>query len=547
MEASRRHAAGSSLAPAAAHARVSDTGAVGGRARHGDRVLAGLARLRDQGRWQAVVVAAVVALTALAAVRRLDALSAPYWIDEGISVGISSHPLSAIPDFLREDGSPPLYYVLLHIWLALFGSAPAATHALSAILAIACVPVAFWAAAPFGPWAGLAAAALMAFDPYVGLYADETRMYSLVLLLGLALCGALVRAFVLRRRGHIASFAVLAALLLYTHAWGIFLVGASGLAALALVAAGPDRRGLVRDTVLGFGGAALLFAPWVPTLLYQAAHTGAPWSHRPTGRSLVRAMSRIWSGRIAETVVFGVAAAGLLAVAVRGRPDARRGLIALAIVAVATLGSAYAYSRYGSPAWALRYLVVVLAPIAVLSASGLGGLSALGPLTVILVALLAWHGRPAATTLDRKSNVTQVAHVLAPSLPRGTLVFSTQPEQVPALAHELPAGMRFVTPLGAVPDPGVMDWRDAMPRLRAARYAPVLASRVRAMRPGGRLLLVQPQFRHPDSPWTRRIRMLARRWGRALRRSALLRRLRTVRPAHGSSRSTVSATLMERR
>jgi mannosyltransferase len=547
MAASRRHAAGSSLAAAAAHPRPLDPGGAAAARRYGDRAVAGLARVGGHVPWRAVVVAAIVALTAVAAVRRLEALSAPYWIDEGISVGISSHPLSAIPGLLRQDGSPPLYYVLLHVWIALFGSAPAATHALSAIVAIACVPVAFWAAAPFGPWAGVAAAALMALDPYVGLYADETRMYSLVLLLGLALCGAFLRAFVLRRRGHIASFAVFAALLLYTHAWGIFLVGATGLGVLALLAAGPDRPGLLRDAVLGYGGAALLFAPWLPTLLYQAAHTGAPWSHRPTGRSLVRAMSRIWSGRTAETVVLAVAAAGLVAAAVRGRPAARRGLIALAIVAVATLGSAYVYSRYGSPAWALRYLVVVLAPIAVLVAGGLGGLSALGPLAVILVALVAWHGRPTARTLDNKSNVTQVAHVLAPSLPRGTLVFSTQPEQVPELAHELPAGMRFATPLGAVPDPGVMDWRDAMPRLRAARYAPALESRVRALPPGRRLLLVQPQFSHPDSPWTRRIRVLAHRWGRALRRSGLVRRVRTVRPAHGSSRSTVSATLMVRR
>jgi mannosyltransferase len=493
------------------------------------------------------VAALVVGLTAVAAARRLEALAAPYWIDEGISVGISSHPLAAIPGLLRQDGSPPLYYLLLHVWIALFGSAPASTHALSAALAIACVPVAWWAAAPFGPWAGLAAAGLMAFDPYVGLYADETRMYTLVLLLGLALCGAFVRAFVLRRRAHVATFAVLAALLLYTHAWGLFLVAATGLGVLALLAAGPDRRGLLRDAVLGFGGAALLFAPWLPTLLYQAAHTGAPWSHRPTGRSLVRALARIFSGRTAETVVLAAGAAGLVAAAARGRPEARRGLFALAIVAVATLGSAFVFSRYGSPAWALRYMVVVLAPVAVLAAGGLGGLSAFGPVAVVLVALVAWHGRPTARTLDHKSNVTQVARMLAPSLPRGTLVFSTQPEQVPELAHELPSGMRFVTPLGAVPDPGVMDWRDAMARLRAARYAPVLETRVRAMRPGGRLLLVQPRFSHPDSPWTRTIREIARRWGRALRRSALVRRLRAVRPAHGSSRSTVSATLMARR
>jgi mannosyltransferase len=501
---------------------------------------------RNSAARRSLVIVAVAAVATVAAIMRLRALSAPYWIDEGISVGISAHPLGEIPGLLRLDGSPPLYYALLHVWMAMFGSAPAATHALSAVLVIGSVPVAYWAVAPFGAWPGIAASGLIALDPYVGLYADETRMYSLLLLLALALCGAFLRVFVLRRRVHVVTFAAIAASALYTHAWAAFLVGASAVAWLALVVVGPNRRELARDGLIAFGGAAVLFAPWVPTLLYQAAHTGAPWSHRPTGRSLVRAMARVWSGRRAELILLPAAGLGLLAGAVWGSPQARRGSLALAVIAAATLASAWLYSRYGSPAWALRYLVAVLGPLALVAALGLGRLTALGPLAVLAAALVAWHARPTVATLEHKSNVTHVARLLAPALAPGTLVVSTQPEQVPELAHELPPGMRFVTPLGAVPDPGVMDWRDAMPRLRAARFARVLGTRLRRLSPGTRVLLIQPRFSHPDSPWTLRIRDIARRWGRALRRSPLLRPVRFVRPRHGSSRSTVSATLLER-
>src|SRR2546423_12074966 len=86
-----------------------------------------------------LVAAGVAAFAVLAATLRLRALSAPYWIDEGISVGVAGHPLSAIPGVLRQDGSPPLYYLLLHLWMALFGSAPSSTYALYAGLAIVCV------------------------------------------------------------------------------------------------------------------------------------------------------------------------------------------------------------------------------------------------------------------------------------------------------------------------------------------------------------------------------------------------------------------------
>jgi hypothetical protein len=388
----------------------------------------------------------------------------------------------------------------------------------------------------------------MALDPYVGLYADETRMYSLVLLLALLVCGAFLRAFVLRRRGHVATFAALAALSLYAHAWGAFLVLGTVLAWVALVAVGPRRRAVARDGALAFGAAALLYAPWLPTLLYQTAHTGAPWSHRPTGRSLARAIARIWSGNRAELLLLPAAGAGLAIAALRGGGRGRRVLLAVAVIAAVTTVSAYAYSRYGSsPAWALRYLVVVLAPLALLVALGLGRLAVAGPLIVLAAALLAWHGRPTVATLERKSNVAHVVRVLMPALPPGSLVFSTQPEQVPELAHELPAGMRFATPLGRVSDPGVMDWRDALVRLRAARYSRRLGAELRWLRPGARLLLVQPVFGHPDSPWTRTIRQIAHRWWRVVRHSRLVRRLRVVRPTHGSSRSTVDAILMERR
>ena len=218
----------------------------------------------------------------------------------------------------------------------------------------------------------------------------------------------------------------------------------------------------------------------------------------------------------------------------------------MAVIALATLLAAFAYSRFGTPAWALRYLVVVLAPLVLLVALGLGRLALLGPLAVLAAALLAWHGRPTVATLSHKSNVALVARALAPALPRGTLVFSTQPEQVPELAHELPAGMRYETPLGTVADPGVMDWRDALTRLSAARFTAILGPQLRGLRRGARLLLVQPMFSHPDSPWTLKIRAIARRWGRAIGRSHFLRRVRAIRPAHGDSRSTVTAVLLER-
>src|SRR3712207_7245174 len=74
-------------------------------------------------------------LILLSLIVRTRALDAPFWIDEALSVGISSQPLSELPALLRQDGSPPLYYALLHGWIAVAGSSEVATHALSLVFA----------------------------------------------------------------------------------------------------------------------------------------------------------------------------------------------------------------------------------------------------------------------------------------------------------------------------------------------------------------------------------------------------------------------------
>ena len=70
--------------------------------------------------------------------------------------------------------------------------------------------------------------------------------------------------------------------MLYTHAWGIFFGVGAALALIPVWLASEDRRGLLRDARVRVRRApAVLFLPWLPTLLYQATHTGSPWDTAP--------------------------------------------------------------------------------------------------------------------------------------------------------------------------------------------------------------------------------------------------------------------------
>src|ERR1700752_4621273 len=87
----------------------------------------------------------VAVLMAVSLFIRTRYIGGEFWMDEGISVGIASHSLSAIPGVLRHDGSPPLYYMALHVWMRIFGSSGIETHAMSDLFSMLAIPVGLWA------------------------------------------------------------------------------------------------------------------------------------------------------------------------------------------------------------------------------------------------------------------------------------------------------------------------------------------------------------------------------------------------------------------
>ena len=121
-------------------------------------------------------------LMAVSTFLRTRYLSGQFWMDEAITTGISSHSLSAIPGILRHDGNPPLYYLLLHVWMSIFGTSEAATHALSVVFGLLTIPAGMWAGwSLFGRRAGLygreSCSRSARSSPQ---YAQETRMYELM-------------------------------------------------------------------------------------------------------------------------------------------------------------------------------------------------------------------------------------------------------------------------------------------------------------------------------------------------------------------------------
>jgi mannosyltransferase len=468
-----------------------------------------------------LAIAGLLALCMLSLALRWISLGDSFWMDEALSVGIASHPLGDIPGILRIDGSPPLYYAVLHVWMSLVGDGTQATQALSLGIAMLTIPAALWSGwSLFGRRVGLICAALAALNPFITLYANETRMYALIIFLSVLATATFVHAFVYRRRIYIPAFAVLLAAMFYTHNWGLFFAVGCAAALIPCLLGAAERRPLFRDAVLGFGGAGLLFAPWLPTLAYQASHTGAPWLNPPRFGAPLQISKTMLGGGVGTALLLFGSGSGLVTLRSReSRSPERTAALALLVIAVGTLAVAWLVSRV-SPAWTTRYLGVILGPLIPLAALGFARAGRVGLVTLAL--MLVFWAIPHSYDPKNKSNASDLAASLYGKLRPGDLVITTQPEQTPLMRYWLGPRLRYATVLGPVKDPGVMDWDNGLERMEASTPAKDLEPLLARLPRRSRVLLVRPATLSVDdwdAPWTRLIRRRSAQWGQALSRN----------------------------
>jgi hypothetical protein len=450
----------------------------------------------------------VAALVVVAAILRIPSLGRAYWVDEGISVGISSSPLSHIPHLLRLDGSPPLFYALLHFWIRCFGASPPSTHVLAMLISLAVVPVAFWAGRSlFGRDAGLAAAALAATSPFLTWYGTETRMYTLLVGLCMVALTFTVRAVRYRIRRDALGAVLASAAVIYTHDWGLYVVMVTALVILVRAWRSADRR-LARGTVLCGLGVALLYSPWLPTLLSQVGSTAAPWAVPPGIMDLFADPATMLGGTLGVVVlpamVYGVWTTR------KDRPLLDRDATGLlGAIGIGTLIIGWCVS-YLEPSWTVRYLGVTLGAL-LLGAAGCMASSSRGRAILLGVcAVCALWGLigsllPNPNARYAKSNVADVAAAAGPDLRPGDVVVVSQTEQLAVLHYYLPPGLTYLTPTGVTTDPNVVDWRHIVSRLQAANPCQTVLPAISALPAGARILEISPlrPIGSSGSAWSR--------------------------------------------
>ena len=217
----------------------------------------------DKWWWLAGIPALVLRVGLAIAPERL-------WYDEAFSVLVARLPLERLLAATAGDVHPPLYYLLLNVWLQVARGVPLELGArLPSLLASLVALLFYWWLLPHLAVTGTQARIawlLAAYMPGLIHYASEARMYALLQLEVLMALVALLRASRQWMRIVLGGLACGAAVL--THNTGpIYCI------VIALIVLMIRRRSALTDLV-GAGSVALLcWLPWLPTMLLQVNAT----------------------------------------------------------------------------------------------------------------------------------------------------------------------------------------------------------------------------------------------------------------------------------
>ncbi|HMK97229.1 MAG TPA: glycosyltransferase family 39 protein [Acidimicrobiales bacterium] len=428
------------------------------------------------------------------------------WLDEALSVNIARLPLAQMPGALVQDGSPPLYYALLHFWMLLFGEGEVAVRSLSALASVATLPF-MWVAGRRAGGRRVAWAALLlaATSPWAIYYASYARMYSLMALEAVLFYLALCRALERPSRGRLACVGALTVALMYTHYWDLYLLGVTG-AWVLWRARAESRKGepgaaSARKVAWAMFCGGLVFIPWSPVFVFQVLHTGSPWSTPPSPANLLQVFSYfagqgVWSQLLALLFflfvilgLFGRPGPGEASAVLELRPQPRSR--ALGFMLVGVLVVAVAIGSITGAAFDQRYIAVAFPAFLLVCALGVVTFRSRALTSALLsVACIAglfsaqqWGSQP-------RTEAVKVAAVLNTEAQPGDMVVYCPDQLGPAVDRLLRVpGVTEVT-FPRRSGPQRIDWVDYVATIRGTNVEAFAQWVVDRLNPGARLWLV---------------------------------------------------------
>ncbi|MGZ4922151.1 MAG: glycosyltransferase family 39 protein [Halobacteriota archaeon] len=233
---------------------------------------------------------ALLLLTLLGLAVRVYHLTAQgIWWDEAWSLWVAHMEAPQVIHLAVIDNHPPLYYLMLHYWVLAFGDSEFVVRFLSVIFSVLAIPMIYAVGRQlFDKQVGIVGALILSLSALNVQFAQETRMYSLMVLLALI---SMYFFILLLERPSLAfsvGYVAATALLLYNHVYGFFVVVAQNAYLLALFLLWRDRPLRLKSWVLHQAALLVLYIPWLVVLISQISEVERDfWIPIPTLSTLL--------------------------------------------------------------------------------------------------------------------------------------------------------------------------------------------------------------------------------------------------------------------
>jgi len=193
------------------------------------------------------------------------------WVDEPFSTFFSQKPLLDILKYISVDSNPPLYYILLHFWIKLFGDSLFIIRLFSVAVGLIDLLLFYFIIKKlFGKQIAFISYTILALSPYFIFYSRLARTFPLLLLFTLLSYWCFNRFFINKSENifHALGFVFFSTLAVYTHYYAIFFLLAisTGYILWSFI---KSYRKLWAKFLFSLLAIFLLFSAWLPFFLIK--------------------------------------------------------------------------------------------------------------------------------------------------------------------------------------------------------------------------------------------------------------------------------------
>lgn len=241
----------------------------------------------------------------------------PIWYDECFSIFYSQQPFSNILDVSKWEPPPPLFNLILHCWIKLFGVSEFGVRLFPALFSSLAGVVLYLFLKKFTTTRiAVTASVLYLFSDISFYYAQEVRCYSFVLFMSIVSAWVFIELVSKPNYKIAAGLGLTYYILIMTHYLAFFILLFQGIVFLIFF-----RKPLFKYYSISVGVFLLLITHWIPRMLEVARGDGNNhWLKSPAPDQLLQLIYDLNNGSTQLTILGLFAGISILVIMIKRLP-----------------------------------------------------------------------------------------------------------------------------------------------------------------------------------------------------------------------------------